>query len=250
MRPGVWRLEWLRTVRTFRFVAAAAFFVTFGMTGPFMAMYANEIIARTKPQVAAELPPPTPAESVATFVDNGIGLGVLIVVVITAASLALDSRPESALFYRSRVRGGAVLVLPRYAAVTAAMAVAYSLGAWITWYQTAVLIGMPHPGSMALGTGFVVVYLAFATALVALVAALVRSLLAVVGVSAMVLLLLPALALVPEVGPWVPSTLIASQHGLLRGAAPSDYVPALAVACASTIGFLAFAVRSMRRRES
>ncbi|MEU6717412.1 hypothetical protein ABZ897_38605 [Nonomuraea sp. NPDC046802] len=244
-----WRLEWQRLNRTFRLLAAAAFFVTFGMTSPFMALYANEIIAGTGTALARPASVPTPAMSVETFTDNSVGLGVFLIVVLATGTLALDSRPALAIFYRSRVRSAAALILPRYVTVTFGMAVAYSLGAWITWYETAVLIAMPSPQAMAQGNALVVVYVAFAVAVVALVATFVRGVLAVIGISTLALLTLPVLALVPGLGGWVPSALLASQHVLLRPASSATYGPALAVTLAATAACLFLACRRTAARE-
>lgn len=181
--------------------------------------------------------------------DNSIGLGVLAVVVVSAATLALDARPSLALFYRTRVGSAAALVLPRYTVVTIGMIAAYLLGAGLTWYQTTVMIGTVPAGPMVLGSMFVACYLAFAVALVALAAALFRGLAAVISLPALLLLGLPALALWPSAAPWIPSTLIGAQAGLLHDASTADYFPALGVTAAATAVCLTAAVGLLGRRE-
>lgn len=244
-----WRLEWQRLSRTFRLLAAAAYFVTFGMTSPFMALYANEIIVGSGAALARPPSLPTPAMSVETFTDNSIGLGVFLIVVFATGTLALDSRPALAIFYRSRMRSAAALILPRYVTVTLGMAAAYSLGAWITWYETAVLIAMPTPQAMALGNALVILYLAFTVSVVALVATFARGALSVIGISILALLALPLLALVPGLGGWMPSALLASQHILLGPTPFAEYGPALAVTLAATVCCLVLALRRTATRE-
>ncbi|GAA3760813.1 hypothetical protein HDA32_005698 [Spinactinospora alkalitolerans] len=137
--PGLWRLEWLRLFRAHRWIAIAAVYMVFGFTGPFLAKYAAELFAGTSPEAHVELPPPTPADGVEAYVDNGIGLSMLITVIIAAGTMAVDARRPLALFYRTRVRHPRDLVLPRYTVLTIGVISAYVAGATAAWYETAVL---------------------------------------------------------------------------------------------------------------
>ncbi|MFI6908272.1 hypothetical protein ACIBKY_43915 [Nonomuraea sp. NPDC050394] len=249
MNGWAWRLEWLRLCRTHRFLAAAALFITFGMSGPFMALYSGAIIARAGASLSVPPVAVTPAAGVASFVDNSIGLGLLLVIVIAAATLAIDHRPAVSIYYRSRARSAAALIIPRYVVVTLAMIAAYSVGAWITWYETAVLIAMPSAAAMVLGNLLVALYLAFAVAVVALLSALLRGMLLIAGVAAMALLALPVAGLVPGLGAWMPSRLLTAQHTLLGTAGLTDFTPAAAVAAIATTICLTLATRYAYRRE-
>lgn len=250
MSGGAWRLEWLRLRRTHRFLAAAALFITFGMSGPFMALYSGAIIARAGAPLTAPAVEVTPAASIAAFVDNSIGLGVLLVIVVAAATLAIDNRAAVSIYYRSRMRSAAALMIPRYVVVTLGMIAAYSMGAWISWYETAVLIEMPSAAAMALGNLLVAVYLAFAVAVVALLSALFRSVLLIVSTAALALLILPVAGLLPGLAAWMPSRLLTAQHALLATAHVSDYIPAAGVAVVTITACLALTIRYVKRKET
>lgn len=91
--------------------------------------------------------------------------------------------------------------------------------------------GLPVAGTLA-GIAYVAVYLAFAVALTALAAGLVRG---VVGTALAALAALLLLGLVESLGilaDWLPSHLVGSLHALARGGDPGDFLPAAAVTLA------------------
>jgi ABC-2 type transport system permease protein len=236
---SLWRLEWLRLLRTHRLTGLVAVFLLFGFTGPLATRYLEELLRRFGGGVEVRLPEPVPADGMAAYVDNGQQLGLLVVVLVAAAALAFDAQRESAAFLRTRVRSMWRLVLPKVAVNAAAAAAAFALGALAAWYETAVLFGdLPVAGTIA-GIAYVALYLAFAVALTALAAALLRG---VVGTAVAALAALLLLGLVGSLGilaDWLPSHLVGSLHALARGGDPGEFLPAAAVTLA--LGALAVA---------
>src|SRR5262249_43234817 len=94
-----------------------------------------------------------------------------------------------------------------------------------------------------------VLYLAFAVAVVALCAAVARSVLGAVMFALAVLIALPIAGLVRGVGPWLPSHLVGALTDLVAGAAASGYARAAFVTVAATPGLLALAIRRAAARE-
>jgi len=241
---NLWRLEWLRLVRTHRLTGLVAVFLLFGFTGPLTARYLEELLRRFGGGVEVRLPAPGPADGMAAYVDNGQQLGLLVVVLVAAAALAFDAQRESAAFLRTRVRSMWQLVLPKVAVNALAAAGAFALGALAAWYETAVLLGgLPAAATLA-GIAYVAVYLAFAVALTALTAALLRG---VVGTAVAALAVLLLFGLVESLGilaDWLPSHLVGSLHVLARGGDPGQFLPAAAVTLA--FGTLAAAAATWR----
>lgn len=243
---SVWRLEWLRLWRTGRAAALAGLFTVFGLLGPVTARYLPELVGETGGDITIIVPPPTPADGIADYLQNAQQLGVAVVVIVAASALAFDSRPGLSAFYRTRVSHPRVLLLPRYLVVTAAAVLAFLLGTLAAWYETAVLLGGVPAARMLLGMLLGGLYLCLATAVTALVAAFLRGVLATVAGT---LALLLALALGGAAGRWSPSALSGAPAGLLTGRDPADYlVPALLAALA-TLGVLALASLRLGRRE-
>jgi len=247
---SLWRLEWLRLVRTHRLTGLVAVFLLFGFTGPLTTRYLEELLRRFGGGVEVRLPEPVPADGMAAYVDNGQQLGLLVVVLVAAAALAFDAQRESAAFLRTRVRSMWRLVLPKVAVNAVAAAGAFALGALAAWYETVVLFGgLPTAGTLA-GIAYVAVYLAFAVTLTALAAALLRG---VVGTALAALAALLLLGLVESLGilaDWLPSHLVGSLHALaLGGGDPDQFLPAATVTLVLGAAAVAAAAWRLDRRD-
>jgi ABC-2 type transport system permease protein len=134
--------------------------------------------------------------------------------------------------------------------VNAAAAVgAFTLGALAAWYETAVLLGgLPVAATLA-GIAYLAVYLAFAVALTALAAALLRG---VVGTAVAALAVLLLLGLVESLGvlaEWLPSHLVGSLHALARGGDPGAFLPTAVVTLALAALAVAAATWRLGRRD-
>lgn len=225
----LWRLEWLRLVRTRRLVALVGVFAFFGMLGPFTARYMPEIIKHAGGKVKVIVPPPVPADGITQFLSNAEQIGLLVVVLVASAALAFDSQRESAIFLRTRVTRLSAIVVPKVVVNMAACVGAFVVGAGLAWYETAVLLGGLPVARLLAGVGLVALYLVFVIAVVALVASVVSS---VVTTAMSALGVVAVIGIVESLGVlrrWLPSHLVGSMTGLLNGAAITDYLPAVVV---------------------
>lgn len=245
----LWRLEWLRLVRTRRLIAILAIYVFFGITGPIAARFLGQIINQVGTgEIKVELPPPRPADGIAQFESNATQLGLFVVVLVAASALAFDARREMAVFLRTRIRGVADILLPAYLLNTAAAIVGLLAGALTAWYETAVLLGGVPVWRMLLGIGCGALFLAFAVAVAAVSAALARGLLATVGLTVLLLLGLAVLANLGGLHWWLPSALASAMTDLVNGGDPAKYLPAIvATAIATPAALLAASARAARR---
>lgn len=246
---SLWRLEWLRLVRTRRWLALGAVFLFFGLLGPVTAAYMDVIMERLAGDIQVILPPATPVAGLEQYMSNAMQVGLLVVLAIAAGGLAFDHTPARAVFYRSRARGAAPLLVPRYGVLATAACGAFILGVLGAWYESVVLLGPLPVGGMLLGTALVCLYLAFAVAVTALAAGLLRGVLGVVALSAVVLLSFPILGLLPSLRPWLPGQLLGALTALAAGAEPGDYARAALVTLFAIPVLLAAAVRLLARRE-
>lgn len=92
-------------------------------------------------------------------------------------------------------------------------------------------------------------YLTFAVAVVAVVAGFLRSQVATVFGSLAALLLLPMVALIEPLRPWLPSELLAAIGALLEGASAGDFARAVIVTLVVTPALLTLAARLFALRE-
>ncbi len=246
---SLWRLETRRLLRTHRWTILAGVYVLFGLLGALGARYLNELIAQMGGDITIIAPDPRPVDGLIQFVSNVSQLGLLGVVVVAAAALAIDAHPERAAFLRTRVdRPGRLLIAP-YVVTTVATVIALIAGTAVTVALTTALIGSLPLAAVAVGTVYGAVYLGFAIAVVAVAGSIVRSQVAVVFLTLAVLLALPMLAMVEPLRAWLPSELLTAVLALVEGAPATDYVRATVVGLLATAGLLALAMVRLDRRE-
>lgn len=247
---SLWRLEWIRLVRTRRLLAILGVYVFFGLTGPLTARYLAEILGQIGTEgVRVEFPEPVPADGVDQFVSNASQIGLLVVVLVAAAALAFDARREMAVFLRTRVPGVRAIVVPAFTVNAAAAAAGLVAGALCAWYETAVLLGPLPSLRMLAGIGYGVLFLAFAVATVAFFAALSRGVLATAGMALVLLLVLAIVGGLTRFGEWLPTYLTGAMSGLVRGGHVADYLPAAGVTAALCVALVAAAIAIGERRE-
>lgn len=245
----LWKLEWMRLVRSKRLVALVVVYVFFGLLGPLTARYIGEIVERFGGDVQVTFPDPVPADGIAQYLGNASQIGILVAVAIAAGALVLDALPEMSIFLRTRVQPVGRILIPRLVVVTIAITGAYLLGLAMAWYETAVLLGGLPVGGMLAGAVLSSLYLGFAVAVVAAFGARSRSVVGTVGLAVVVLLVMPLLGVVDAIGRWLPSHLVGAQVGLVTGESIVDHLPAAAVTIAASAGLIALAFRTAGSRE-
>ncbi|MBV8990403.1 MAG: hypothetical protein JO372_17770 [Solirubrobacterales bacterium] len=237
-----WRLELLRLWRTRRLIALAAAFGAVGLGIPILDHYLPQILKHANSGgVRIIAPPPTAAQTLKDVANNMSSLGTPALVVVAAASLALDARPPLATFYRTRARDPLTLFLPRYATVTTAGVLALALGLLAAWYETAVLITQPRVLALAGGFALETVWICFAVATVAAWASITPGVLAITGASLASLLTLALLANIPTISTWSPTALAASLGDLAKTHHATAPWHAVTIAVPTTIALLAIA---------
>jgi ABC-2 type transport system permease protein len=246
---SLWRLEWLRMVRTRRGLALVGVWAFFGLLGPLTARYLGEILETVGGDIAIEIPEAVPADGITQFMSNGLQIGLLAVVVVAAAALTLDANPEMSMFLRTRVDSGRRLITPRYIVVTAAAVVAFACGLALAAYETWALLGGLPAGRIVVGGLLFVVYLAFVVALVAGIGGWLTSVVMTAGISVGILLLLALSGLVDSIEKWFPSHLAGSLDALARGAEASDYLGAVGVTLVLIPVLIWVGLKGFERRE-
>lgn len=244
---SLWRLEWLRLMRTHRFILLAGLFAFFGILGPVTTRYLPEILERFGGDIEVILPEPTPAQGTSEFMSNALQIGLLAVAFVAAAALAFDANAEMSVFLRTRARVASI-VIPRFIVTAAASVIALIGGAAIAFYETGVLLGWPDAGRYLLGVAVVSLYLVFAVALTAFVAGFLRSVPGVALVTIGVLIVLGLLTFVPALGRWLPSGLPGAFDTAVTGGAFTVW-PAVAVTTAASLLLVWIAILRLERRE-
>lgn len=245
----LWRLEWLRLVRTKRLVAVVAVYAFFGLTSPPLVRYMDSILERVGAGVTVIAPAPTASEGLTTFLSNANQIGLLVFALVVSSAVAFDSQREMAVFLRTRVGGYRDLLVPKYVMSLAAGAGAFCIGAACAWYGTVVLLGDVEVIGMVVGIGLCVLYLAFIAAVAAALGARLDSVLSTAGATLVVALGLGILGTIGSVGDWLPSHLLGAFTSLPLGGDAATFVRPALVTVVATVALLAAAARLGDTRE-
>ncbi len=247
---SLWRLEWLRLVRTPRAVALGVVFVFIGLIEPVAARYESTIVGHLGGGTRVAVPPPTPADGIRSYVTEVTFIGLILVVAFAAGAMSFDTRHGLATFLRTRVVSIWQLVTPRFTVNAAAAVLAYLLGTLGAWYETRVLIGPLPAGGMLGGMLCGAVYFTFAVAVAAFAASVVRSTIGAIGTALVILIMLPIASVIRPVARWLPSALVSAPVDLVNGTEHLSYFwPALAVSVAAGALALLLAARQLQGRE-
>jgi ABC-2 type transport system permease protein len=243
----LWRLEWLRMVRTYRILVLPGLFILSGLLGPALAKILPDLVNGVSNGIEIILPEPTPYEGIVQYLGNVDQLGLVGITIFAAMSLGFDAKRELAIFLRSRATVPQILA-PRYVTTYGLAAVSTAVGAFVALGLTRVILGPPPSTEVLLGATLFIVYVGFVIAMVGVIASLIRSVLVTSVVSILALIISGLLRLIPVIGQALPGKLSSATIELMDGGV-FDYWPAIAVTLVATAGLLWIASYRLTRRE-
>jgi ABC-2 type transport system permease protein len=244
---NLWLVEWLRLWRARTVWILFGVFIFFGALGPATARFLPEIMERTGLGGEITLPPPSPEFAMSQYLGNALQIGVLAIAFVAGTSLAFDSKPEIAVFYRTRATIVEILT-PRYVVIAIAAIAAFIVGTITAFITSTVLIGAPDAVATLTGSALIVLYLVFAIALVGLMASLVASVPGAALLAVGTLIIVGIAGLIPYVGPWLPAYLVGGFDTLIAGG-EFDYWRAITVTVVGGAAAVWVSVALMSRRE-
>lgn len=244
------RVEWLRLVRTRRWVALLAPFLLFGLTSPLLVRYQQQLVERFATGVTITFPDPTPALALEQYEANVAQLGMIVVVILAAMALAVDANRQRAIFLRSRAASMSRIIAVRATVIAVAASAAWCLGSLGAWYETLVLIAAPDPGRALAGIAFGMLVPVGVVGIVVGASGLLRGATAIAAASLVVLFTLPLLDLIEPLKAWSPVRLQTAWSALEDGrtTARALWKPALSTMASSAL-LAAFGMRRVARRE-
>ena len=213
----LWRLEWLRLMRTARILILVAVFFAMGIIGPASVRYLPEILeAAGSAEAIDTLPPVTPEFAMASFLGNAIQLGLLAVAFVGAAALAIDSKPEVSVFFRSRASIREILA-PRFTMNAGAAVFAFGVGVATAVVVSGILIDWPDPWTTILASSLVALYLVFVVTVIALWGSIVRRVPATALLAVATMIVLSIIGLYEPIAVWLPSYLVGGFDAIIAG---------------------------------
>jgi ABC-2 type transport system permease protein len=245
---SLWHLEYLRLFRTHRIWILLGVFASFGALGPLTARFLPEIVEAVGGGVEIAVPPPTPELGMAEYLGNALQIGILAIAFVAAAALAFDSKPEMAVYLRTRATIPEILT-PRYVTNMVAAILSFAIGTAIAYIGTMMLIDTPLLSGTVTASLLLAVYLAFVVALTGFAASIVRSVPGAALLTVAMLIVMGLVGLIPVVEPWLPSSLVGSFDALIAGGG-FDYGRPLVVTVALSLCAIAASFVLMARRET
>lgn len=235
-------------LRTYRALVVVAVFFLLGLATPLMLKFLPEIIKMSGEQVGIQLPEFTAADVVKSYASDFGQIGLLIVVLVSMASVAGESGGGTAAMVLSKPAGRGRFVLAKFAALAllfVAGLAAAGLGAYL---YTSILFGDLSALAFLGANLLLALYLLLAAALTVMFSCLFRSSLAAgaCGFAAMILLTLGTS--LPRVGRYLPGML--TRWAQAAGDAPGfEARRALYVAAALSVLALLAGWQAFKRKE-
>jgi len=197
-----WRLEWLRLVRTGRWIALGAVFLLLGFGEPLATRYLGQLLstATGAGNIHITVSSPQPADAMRAYFNNIPTLGTLVAVVIAALAFAVRANPPLAALYLTHVPGRIGFLFPRLLTIVAATTLASVAGGAAAAYETTVLIGAPTASGTVAGILASALGTVFAVTLTFLTATLLRGQVATIAVAlGATLVVVPFTGLIPGI---------------------------------------------------
>ncbi len=244
---NLWKLEWLRMIRTFRFLIIPGLFVVSGILGPVLARFLPDLIREVGNGVEITLPDPTPYEGIVQYLGNVEQLGLLGVAIFAAMTVAFDAKREIAVFLRSRASIPAILT-PRLVSIYALTVVSVALGTVVAIAMTELLLGTPPVSDVVVGAALYALYLGYVIGVTTAISSFIRSVLVTAILSVVAIIISGLLTLIPSIGAWLPSELSGATIALMDGG-DFVYVGSILVTAAVSAGLIWLSIYRLDQRE-
>lgn len=245
---SLWRLEWLRSVRTKRWLALVGVYLFFGLTAAPLTRYLAQLMERVS-EVRISGPPTTAVDGFSSYSGNANQLGLLVFAFIVADAVALDARREMSVFLRTRVDRYRTLLVPKFTVPVTVGVVAYLLGVGACWYGSVLLLGSVDAAGVLVGGALGALYLVFIGAVAAAFGSCLRSVVSTAVATLGVALGLGILGTIGWLGAWLPSKLLGALTTLAAGGSLDGLVKPTLVTLLATAVLLVFAAWMGDRRE-
>ncbi len=258
--------EWLEQRRTHRLLIVVSVLLLFGLSSPLIARYTRDIIRMAAPmgeEMIKLLPPPSAADSVDQYLKNVAQFGVLLALLMTMGTMALEKDRGTAALMLSKPISPAAFVLAKFAALGLTFGLGILGAAAAGYLYTWILFERPNPAGWAGLNLLVFVFLMVHVAVTLLCSTLTKSQVVAGGAAFGAWLALSLLGALPGVGDYLPRQLMdwAARMGKGKGVVSladlsplidsrsGEFWPALAIGLALIIGSLLTACLMFRRQE-
>jgi ABC-2 type transport system permease protein len=210
-------------LRTYRLPIVAIIFVFFGISSPALARYLRELLDLIGTQatggVQVVLPPPTVADAVEQLLKNMGQIGILIAILLAMGIVASEKDRGTAAFVLTKPASRLAFLLAKISAIGVTLAVAVAIGSVVGLIYTILLFdnaSISIGGFAAMAVLVWLTVMAFA-ALTFLGSTVTSSAAAGAGFGFVCLIVIGLIGALPNVGDWMPTSLLGSAAAVALG---------------------------------
>jgi ABC-2 type transport system ATP-binding protein len=244
------RSELLEQWRTLKLPLTTAVFALLGFGSPLLARFTPEILKAvgTGP-IQITLPTPTAADAVAQLLKNLGQFGALAAVVLAMGAVASEKDRGTAAFVLSKPVSRVAFLAAKMAAIASTLGLATVVAVLAAWFYTLVLFTqLPIGGTAGLAALEWLQLVAFA-AITFLASTLTSSAVAAAGMAIVAFIILGVVGILPNVSPYLPTSLGAPAEALALGAPADPLIGPIAATLGLIAGMLALAWVAFARQE-
>lgn len=231
----LFRKELREQWRTYRILVVAAVMSLFGLLGPLTVKYLPFIMAQMPgvPEGLAEvMPEPDVAMAVDEYVQNLVGFGVILAILIPMAAIVGEKTSGTAAMILSKPVSRAVFLGSKFITYGLIFFTGILLAGLSGYYYLGILFEWIKPAGFIALNGLMMIYLMMYLAITLFASTVSRSQFAAAGISFSLLVFLSLLGTIPSLSPHLPASLIDWGYALTLGLDAKPAWAALAVTLA------------------
>lgn len=238
--------EFLEQRRTRKFLIALVVLVLFGMTSPLMAKMTPQLMTLVPggEAFAGMIPDPTINDAVAQYIKNVTQFGVLLALVFSMGSMAVEKDKGTAAMILSKPMPRGSFLLAKFASLALTFIIAVLIAGVACYYYTYFLFGELNILNWLALNGLVILYLLVYVAITLLYSTLTRTQYIAIGLSFGTLIVLGILGGLPGIGINFPDALISNASLLMSGLPVTNWtglwVSLGLIAASLTVAWLVF----------
>jgi ABC-2 type transport system permease protein len=205
------RKEVLELARTYRLLSMGIILVFFGLSSPLLAKLMPELFQLIPggEALASVIPAPTVADAIGQYVKNMSQFGLLLALLMTMGAVAQEKERGTAVLILVKPVSRATFLLAKFVALAIAFLGCLVLAGLGGYYYTLLLFEAVPPSAWLALNLFLWLYMLVYVALTLLASTVVRSQAAAAGLGFGAMLIFSALGVIPRVGQYLPSQLVA-----------------------------------------
>ena len=243
--------EFMENMRTFKVLILFAVFFIFGMMGPVIAKLTPELMKSIDMQgMNFTIPTPTAIDSYAQFFKNVGQMGLLILVLIFGGTLTREYTKGTLINVLTKGLSRKTVIFAKYTVASILWTVSVLLSFLTTYGYTVYLFPNEKVYNIVQSVGCLWIFGLFLLAVIIFASTLVESSYSCLLVTALVLIVLFTINIVPAVVPYNP-ILLASENVsmLVQGYDFSDVIKSLSVTLVIIVGLIGSAVVIFNKKK-